>query len=83
MAFCPGLFLLGSHFLCHLFVVLNRTSITNSLCFGMHYGDQSKEDLNMFGSTAPVCTLKLRYNIAFSALTLLVGQQEGHPACKN
>jgi len=21
--------------------------------------------------------------IAFSALTLLVGQQEGHPACKN
>jgi len=21
-------------------------------------------------------------NIAFSALTLLVGQQEGHPACK-
>ena len=23
------------------------------------------------------------YAIAFSALTLLVGQQEGHPACKN
>jgi len=22
------------------------------------------------------------YSIAFSALTLLVGQQEGHPACK-
>jgi len=22
-------------------------------------------------------------NYAFSALTLLVGQQEGHPACKN
>jgi len=22
-------------------------------------------------------------NIAFSALTLLVGRQEGHPACKN
>ena len=24
-----------------------------------------------------------RYNSAFSALTLLVGRQEGHPACKN
>jgi len=24
----------------------------------------------------------LRFMIAFSALTLLVGQQEGHPACK-
>jgi len=23
-----------------------------------------------------------RYSIAFSALTLLVGRQEGHPACK-
>ena len=23
------------------------------------------------------------YHLAFSALTLLVGQQEGHPACKN
>jgi len=26
--------------------------------------------------------LLLRPNIAFSALTLLVGRQEGHPACK-
>jgi len=25
----------------------------------------------------------LKKNIAFSALTLLVGRQEGHPACKN
>jgi len=25
---------LGSNFLCHLFVVLNRMSITNNLCFG-------------------------------------------------
>jgi len=28
-----------------------------------------------------LCTAVLCY--AFSALTLLVGQQEGHPACKN
>jgi len=27
---------LGSNFLCCLFVVLNRMSITSSLCFGMH-----------------------------------------------
>ena len=27
--------------------------------------------------------LRLSYLIAFSALTLLVGRQEGHPACKN
>jgi len=25
----------------------------------------------------------LELSVAFSALTLLVGQQEGHPACKN
>jgi len=24
-----------------------------------------------------------KFNFAFSALMLLVGQQEGHPACKN
>jgi len=24
----------------------------------------------------------LSYSVAFSALTLLVGRQEGHPACK-
>jgi len=28
------------------------------------------------------CIIK-RKGCAFSALTLLVGQQEGHPACKN
>jgi len=27
--------------------------------------------------------LVLAYLVAFSALTLLVGRQEGHPACKN
>jgi len=26
---------------------------------------------------------RLQYIVAFSALTLLVGRQEGHPACKN
>jgi len=25
----------------------------------------------------------LQMDVAFSALTLLVGRQEGHPACKN
>jgi len=29
-----------------------------------------------------VHTVQLCLNYAFSALTLLVGQQEGHPACK-
>jgi len=31
----------------------------------------------------PVVGLALNSNVAFSALTLLVGRQEGHPACKN
>jgi len=31
---------------------------------------------------APVIHLNSRYSFAFSALTLLVGWQEGHPACK-
>ena len=30
-----------------------------------------------------ICLILLLNNIAFSALTLLVGRQEGHPACKN
>jgi len=34
-------------------------------------------------STAAAACLYLNYcRLAFSALTLLVGQQEGHPACK-
>jgi len=28
-------------------------------------------------------SLKSIFLVAFSALTLLVGRQEGHPACKN
>jgi len=31
---------------------------------------------------APVIDLNSRYSFAFTALTLLVGWQEGHPACK-
>ena len=31
---------------------------------------------------APVSDLNSLYSFAFSALTLLVGRQEGHPACK-
>jgi len=30
-----------------------------------------------------VVTKSVTKNFAFSALTLLVGRQEGHPACKN
>ena len=30
-----------------------------------------------------ICTLFLQCFFSFSALTLLVGRQEGHPACKN
>jgi len=50
---------------CHLFVVLNRMSISNSNFFGTH-------------SLAAYVTIW----DAFSALMLLVGRQEGHPACK-
>jgi len=32
--------------------------------------------------TTAVFGLLLLHNFAFSALTLLVGRQEGHPACK-
>ena len=30
----------------------------------------------------PRCSVSLTFYVAFSALTLLVGRQEGHPACK-
>ena len=39
---------LGSNFLCHLFVVLDRVSITSSLCFGTH---------SLFGMTLTLRTL--------------------------
>jgi len=29
-----------------------------------------------------ICTVLVDVGVAFSALTLLVGRQEGHPACK-
>jgi len=29
-----------------------------------------------------ILTVRYHYGIAFSAVTLLVGRQEGHPACK-
>jgi len=35
----------------------------------------------IFVVTCNFCTISYAYT--FSALTLLVGQQEGHPACKN
>ena len=44
---------------------------------------------NGYGLKLPKCRLQFQQNkftvsftIAFSALTLLVGRQEGHPACK-
>jgi len=36
----------------------------------------------MFCHERVLMSSKLRVLYAFSALTLLVGQQEGHPACK-
>jgi len=33
-------------------------------------------------STEGNININININIAFSALTMLVGQQEGHPACK-
>jgi len=40
-----------------------------------HIAQMSCGFLNVFGSEVVL--------VAFSASTLLVGQQEGHPACKN
>jgi len=42
-----------------------------------HLGSPGKGPLN-----GCVCVCVCMYVIAFSALTLLVGRQEGHPACK-
>jgi len=42
--------ILGSNFICHLFVVLNHMSITSSLCFGMH---------SLFGMTSTLQSLTL------------------------
>ena len=39
--------------------------------------------VSRFGVDLEVCGIGLALESAFSALTLLVGRQEGHPACKN
>jgi len=41
------------------------------------------ENEHTSGRYAVVFKLYFYDDIAFSALTLLVGRQEGHPACKN
>ena len=45
-----------------------------------HLGSPRKGPLNV---CVCVCVCVSFINCAFSVLTQLVGQQEGHPACKN
>jgi len=55
---------------------LNVSSLAESIMH--HKGDE-------LPCNGPCCAFSLIFNycdFAFSALTLLVGQQEGHPACK-
>ena len=52
----------------------------------VHLWQQCVHMLNYFDHLLSLLLLLLRYSVelwvAFSALTLLVGRQEGHPACK-
>ena len=48
---------------------------------------EKSENLKMIGENSRSCgkwffSRVVRYCVTFSALTLLVGRQEGHPACK-
>ena len=67
-------------------------SITGSTSAGIFYGVVSLVSLlqglitNCVHNSTAVVNLwpeKVQLAVAFSALTLLVGRQEGHPACKN
>jgi len=51
------------------------------------YGELTKVLLlcklvNLMLTVSVICETIIKFKIAFSALTLLVGRQEGHPACK-
>jgi len=46
------------------------------LCFCIFFGDKVSDNVHISSIYTTVLCL------AFSALTLLVGRQEGHPACK-
>jgi len=43
---------------------------------------QSTEGIQLYYWANKMITMIILHNTAFSALTLLVGWQEGHPACK-
>jgi len=53
-----------------ILVAISRDMQAEKLCFN-----------KIFNFKVDLCCLRLL--VAFSALTLLVGRQEGHPACKN
>jgi len=44
--------------------------------------EHNNNDLSHAAAAATTNTILLLQLVAFSALTLLVGRQEGHPACK-
>jgi len=67
-----------NHLLCYLKKIIltlkeSFKSFAHSFCFFSF-----AEDMTLFA----FCLLFLYFFYAFSALTLLIGWQEGHPACK-
>jgi len=61
-------------------------SLSDLLCFFQHYGisqaDFLHADFSYLGLHCFIYDFLLTFFCAFSALTLLVGRQEGHLACK-
>jgi len=56
--------------------------VCKNVCETTFFIGSDTEDLSSYSASAVFVILAFSALIAFSALTLLVGQQEGHPACK-
>jgi len=64
---------LGTYFLCHVFVVLNRMSITNSLCFGTHSSLRMTLTLRIFALSS--CYTWLDKELQFSESIIMENLQ--------
>jgi len=56
--------------------------VCKNVCETTFFIGSDTEDLSSYSASAVFVILAFSALIAFSALTLLVAQQEGHPACK-
>jgi len=61
----------------------SATSLVNKDDYIIYYVDTQEQSVSYCDGLGRCFRFVCIYACAFSALTLLVGRQEGHPACKN